>query len=366
MKILYIANVRMPTEKAHGIQIIKMCEAFSRLGHEVELFVPWRFNHIKEDPFQYYSVEKNFTITKIPSIDLVMFGRVGFLIQSLSFAQFASLYVLAKHADIIYSRDELPLWYLIPFKKNLVWEAHMPRKNIFARILARHIKRVVVISNGLRDFFISNGTPPARILVAHDGVDLTDFMVKVDKKAIRKKLGIPLDRPIAMYIGRLDRWKGAETLLKAGGLLQDVQVVIAGEGSLLKEFEGRYPDAIFTGPLPYRNLPYNQQAADVLIIPNSGGSEVSSLYTSPLKVFAHMASGVPIVASDLPSIREVLNEQNAILVEADSRESFAEGIKRVLLERDKSTLRGSQAILDVNQYTWDKRATMIMSFCEKH
>ena len=52
MKILYIANARIPTEKAHGIQIIKTCEAFVEFGHKVELVLPWRFNRIKENIFE--------------------------------------------------------------------------------------------------------------------------------------------------------------------------------------------------------------------------------------------------------------------------------------------------------------------------
>jgi len=53
MKIIYIANIRIPTEKAHGIQIVKMCEAFSNQKLKVELVLPWRFNKIKEDIFNF-------------------------------------------------------------------------------------------------------------------------------------------------------------------------------------------------------------------------------------------------------------------------------------------------------------------------
>ncbi len=49
MKLVYIANVRIPTEKAHGYQICKMCEEFSSQGIKVELWVPTRENNIKED-----------------------------------------------------------------------------------------------------------------------------------------------------------------------------------------------------------------------------------------------------------------------------------------------------------------------------
>ena len=87
MKILYIANVRIPTEKAHGFAIMKMCEAMGKAGNEVKLVIPWRLNHIDADPYAYYGVENTFTIRRLPSIDLVtLLGRLGFLIESISFA----------------------------------------------------------------------------------------------------------------------------------------------------------------------------------------------------------------------------------------------------------------------------------------
>ncbi len=58
-KIIYIANARIPTEKAHGNTIMKMCEAFARAGNEVELMIPRRFNTLKKDPYYCYSVWKD-------------------------------------------------------------------------------------------------------------------------------------------------------------------------------------------------------------------------------------------------------------------------------------------------------------------
>ena len=67
MKILYITNVRIPTEKAHGIQIIKMCEAFSNYNIKVELVLPTRKNIKFKDInlFKYYSIKENFKLKKI-------------------------------------------------------------------------------------------------------------------------------------------------------------------------------------------------------------------------------------------------------------------------------------------------------------
>ena len=71
MKILHITPARLPTEKAHGIQIMEMCQAFANLNVELELIVPRRFNKIKEDPFSYYDISPNFKITYLPCIDLM-------------------------------------------------------------------------------------------------------------------------------------------------------------------------------------------------------------------------------------------------------------------------------------------------------
>ena len=79
MKLLYVAPIRLPTEKAHGIQIMETCAALSRAGAEVELVVPDRKTHIQEDAFQYYNIKERFRITRLHAPDTVSYGRVGFL-----------------------------------------------------------------------------------------------------------------------------------------------------------------------------------------------------------------------------------------------------------------------------------------------
>ena len=83
-----------------------------------------------------------------------------------------------------------------------------------------------------------------------------------------------------------------------------------------------------------------------------------------MKLFEYMASGVPIVASDLPSIREILNEKNAIFVEPDNSKDLVFGITRAF--EHPETLEGlaKQARLDAEKYTWDKRATDIAKFIQ--
>src|SRR3989344_3447312 len=114
MKLLYIANARIPTEKAHGLQIMKMCEAFASQSVEVELVVPRRVNSIKKDPFLFYAVRNNFFVRKVWCIDflaLPFLKTAGFWIESVSFAV-AAAYFAVRHAVrqsmlVYYTRDAL-------------------------------------------------------------------------------------------------------------------------------------------------------------------------------------------------------------------------------------------------------------------
>lgn len=370
MKIYYLANIRLPTEKAHGLQIMKMCEVFGRQGAEVKLIVPWRFNPIKENPFEYYDVDKNFKITKIPSIDLVKFGKVGFLIQSLSFAKFAFYHLFFKKTDIIYSRDELPLYYLSFFKKNIFWESHTDKFSFFTRRVLKKCTKIICISRGLKDFYVVKGIMPDKILIAPDGVDLKEFDVPISKDGARHKLNLPANKKIILYTGHLYEWKGAGLLAEASKYLDSdcLTVFVGGTEKDVKSFKFQFSglkNILVVGHRPHQEIPYWLKAADILVLPNLAKEKISKFYTSPLKLFEYMASGVPIVASDLPSIREILNEKNAVLVESDSAQALAVAINKLLKDDNLANSLAEQAYSDVQKYTWNKRAENILEFIKK-
>ena len=374
IKLMYVANTRMPTEKAHGLQIMKMCEAFARQGAIVKLVVPWRFNPIKEDPFEYYGIEKNFKITKLPSLDLVKLGKIGFLIQSFSFAKCAFWYALFRKADAVYSRDELPLFYISFLNlfalggKNLFWESHDGRLNFFIKRVLLKCKEIVSISQGLKNFYVEKGINPGKILVAPDGVDLKEFDIPISKEEARKKLGLPLNKKITLYTGSfyLYDWKGIDVLLSAAKLFSNEYLFLLVGGNIeeIKKVKDKYKseNILLIGRRPHRDMPYYLKAADVLVLPNKKSDEISEKYTSPLKLFEYMASGRPIIASDLPSIREILNTDNAILVQSDDPQSLAEGINVALKNFKLADKISNKAFQDAGKYSWIERAKNILNF----
>ncbi len=97
----------------------------------------------------------------------------------------------------------------------------------------------------------------------------------------------------------------------------------------------------------------------MFVIPNLD-SKTSRLYTSPLKLFEAMATGRPIVTSDLPSIREVLtHEENALLVPSGEPEALAAAIEWLLGDAALSERLAARAFEQVRDYSWESRTAAI-------
>ena len=362
MKILYIANIRLPTEKAHGVQIMKTCEAFATLGHEVTLAVPTRKTPITDDPFTYYGVKPNFSIMRLRTPDLMRFGPIGFLFSALWLSEQTRFLRVFREADIIYSRDAFVLLQYVLLGRELVLEAHAD-PTFIERLVARFAYRIVAISGAGARSFAEIGVPDEKIVIAPDGIDLEAFAHPESREAARARLGLPLDKKVALYAGRLDGWKGVDTLCEAAELLSDDTsvVVIGGEPEQVAAFSARYPHVRFLGFRPYRELPDNQAAADVLVLPNTAKNKVSMHYTSPLKLFTYMASGVPAAISDTPSSREILSEEDTYFFAPDDSRALADSIREILADEDDARKRATAAKRKVSGYTWEKRAANIIT-----
>jgi glycosyltransferase involved in cell wall biosynthesis len=183
-------------------------------------------------------------------------------------------------------------------------------------------------------------------------------------------LRLPPEARVVVYTGHLYRWKGAHTLaLASRNLPPDAVVCIVGgtpaDVVAFRDFLAReqLTHVRLPGYVPPSEVPLWLAAADVLALPNSGTSAISARYTSPLKLFEYMAARRPIVASDLPSLREVLvHGQNAFLVPPDHPAALAAGLRTVLGESALAERLAERAGQDVVGRTWDARAQAIIHF----
>jgi glycosyltransferase involved in cell wall biosynthesis len=369
-ELLYIANIRLPTERAHGIQIMEMCQAFADGGTKVTLVVPRRLNSLKEDPFQYHDVRKNFVIKRLPCLDLTRLGHWGFRVEQMSFTLSTILYTFFTSKTLRFTRDEMVAWALARLNQPIVWEAHMGQRNFFARRVVEIGVPIVAITEGLKDLYLSLGAKPEQILVAPDGADIDRFDLAIGQKEAREKLHLPQDKRIILYKGSLESWKGAGTLAEASKSLKSpdaLVVFIGGKSEGVDAFRENFKDVkniSILGNRPRKETPIYQKAADILVLPNSAKEDISKLYTSPMKLFGYMAGNVPIVASDLPSLREVLSDETAYFFKPDDAQSLARVIERALGD-EKSKEKAHKALELARQYTWKRRAENILNFIKR-
>jgi len=377
MKIIYISNSRIPTEKAYGVSTVKTCAALAEKGEDVLLLAPRVNNSAGQDLFSYYDIPKNFSVRYIPTYDAVTKGwRYGFVVNQISFAISVFFLYWGKRDHVIITRDEVSGFFLGLVGLPVYYDMHgFPERLLWIwKIMLSTVSGVFTTNDWkIEQCNTHLGIHKDKITVARNGFDPDLFLVKKDQDVLKRRMNFPIDKPMVLYTGHLYDWKGVHVLAETARSMPQVNFVfVGGTYYHLRDFQKQYSDIsniILVGQKPYIEIPLYLQAADVLALPNSGSALNDSRYsvytrhdTSPIKLFEYMASDRPIVASDLPSIREILNEKNAMLVKPNSPEDLKRGIETILRDSTKARTISENALRDVKEYTWDKRAEKILDF----
>lgn len=372
MNICYVSNSRFPSERAHATQIVQMCNAFVENGHTVTLLVTDRKTDITETPEAFYGVPLKFAVHRISVPDIAGRSRwipvplrpFAHLIQRIAFAWGSARFIRAQKFDLVFGRDEWILFFLtFLLSERIIWESHEAKFSYAARKLIQKTGKLIVISEGIHEYYTKHGVPPENILVSHDAIDQRFIDVEADATTVRNDLGIHSKKPVVMYIGGLEEWKGADVLCEAARGQDIFEVyILGGKEGEIEKYKEKYPHVKFLGYRPYRELPLNQQAADILVIPNTAKVSLSSSYTSPLKLFTYMTARRPIVASRVPSIANVLSEDECFFFEPDDPVSLREAVSHVISDTHEAAMRAEKAYQKSLRYTWKNRAKEIVEF----
>ncbi len=334
-----------------------MSEAFSRVT-DFELSTEL-FHDTKDNVLTGYGVTHTFAIRE--------FGEVlkYFWPRSLYAAIKIRKQIARDSSDTVYyTRDVLLAFFLSIFStqfcKSFYFELHSLGKVpafIYKYIFSR-ARGIISTNRGKKNVLVSQyGIAPNRIFVAPNGFDAVLFSDLPDRQTARTRVGLPSDKKIVMYVGSTQAWKGADIVKELAREMSDINFVIVGADK-----DERHGNMIFVSKKPYREIPMYLRATDILIAPYPGGEVRSEKYFSPIKLFDYMASGTPIIVSDLPSIREVLNEELGLLVKNISREGFETAISWAFDNYMDMESRARRAQESSKKFSWDARAQAIVNF----
>lgn len=368
MKIAYIASSAIPSKHStNSVQAMKMCQALSQNGYEVILIAPNGSGTLRGvDPHEFYGVERTFEIRRGP--------WVPFKRRSIFYGLYAAMLAKASRADIVYGRSKTGSYFSSLLGMPFAIEIHDPPKypeRLFARLIKRpQLKGIIVTTTALRDFFVNVRRVPADLVFAvPNGADVP---AKSPGSIVFRtgKLNVG-------YVGNLQSGKGMEVIAEltqrcdwahfhiVGGTVKDL--------AHWRKALDRYANITFYGYLPPAETEKYRQACEVLLAPNQSavlthrGKDIGQ-WTSPLKIFEYMASGKAILGSDLPVLREVLQDgTNALLRPPGNINQWVEGLQELHKNKGLRKRLGQTAKREfMEKYTWQARAKKVIAFIDSH
>lgn len=191
---------------------------------------------------------------------------------------------------------------------------------------------VIAVSEPLKELVIDNYSSNASVITMGNGVDIKVF-VQSDKKTAREKFGLPLDAKLIGTAGGLTKMKGVDDVFNAWSSLvakdSSIHLVLAGiEDTNLKI--PKHPNIHFLGQLSYEDMPALYSALDVGIV--TLADNAFGRYCFPQKAYEMMACELPLVATNLGAMPDLLADVPEALYQENNVESF---IRAVLWQLEK-------------------------------
>lgn len=368
MKLSYISNQVIPSKSAESIFVAKSCSSLISSGYDVLLLCPMRRNFYINT-----SVAENYSIDNIPEIKYFPFPSVKGKYIIYHFFIFLSL--LINRPNISYSRTVIGAFVSYILKIDTILELHsLPRKFSLDGWLfyflskKRRLKLLVCISNALKKDLIDVFKVSETIIhVEHDATDI--------KKPINYEAATNVNFLNLGYVGSLYPGKGMEIISKLSHLLINKDIIITVYGGSSSEIQSWATQCAsnvkFMGYTSYANIYDVVSTFDVCLLPNQpsvqcaghkNGTTDIGKYTSPMKMFDYMAAKKPIISSDLPILREVLDETTAYFAKYDDPQDWLNKVNEIIsnnyLAKDKANFAYNKI---VNFYNWDFRVKRIMA-----
>ena len=348
MKILYAFPEELPLKRARGVQA---CATAAALSQKTQVLFVAPF---KKDPFTFYEIfPHNVVCFHLPR-------RYGLIRNTLIWAILLHLVAFKWKPHLLFIRHPKLGYYIAKLNKiPFVYEVHEilkvkhpthPKLHLKEELLFRKARAIISVSKGLlealKDFY--SFLPPAQVIPS--GTFLSPW-------AENKKISCTKVHDI-YYLGTIHySWKGFSVLKDALDLQPELRLHLIGASKII------HPRVKTYGWCNRSKISRLLSEAEIGVLPNTAKNIMSRHYTCPLKLLDYLGHKMAVVAADLPSVRELVSEEEVLFFEPDHPVALADALSKLSSDW---RLRKQLAEAGYNHvktyYTWDKRAESILSF----
>lgn len=387
MKKYYVVFTRdvLPRPEAHLVWATNSANAVANLSYSSVLVhlaqekdsrnpLRWLFPFQPKPPTKdlakFYSLQERVKFVDLPIPSPFEQGKGKWTNSSTLVCKYYFPIHILPHTKIVHTRDWNFVKAAIKGGVPVIYEHHHYAKRTFeAEIVNNPLFQVAItVSDPVQEDMIKTGMPPEKIIKLHSGFNQTFLMREPEKvEEWRKKLLVEGRQHLVVYSGGLYKFKGVDLLIDVAQQLPQIQFVFAGgKESQVESYqqlarEKQVRNITFLGYVQHEQLPSLLQAADILAHPHCSGQ--AATFTSPLKLFEYMASGTPIVATEIPPLMEFKSSKAiAGWCDPDNPTQFAQCLQQVLETHPRKIEGYADSVDFVRQFSWESRAEKIMSY----
>jgi glycosyltransferase involved in cell wall biosynthesis len=375
----YWHDHRFKDKTGGPIKVWELSDNLTKMGHTVFLFVP---------RIGFPELQTSAKVRAVPFIDLPAIRFISFQMSAFFFSIFVLLF--RQRPQIIYVRlmpSFLPTFFGKLFRIPVILEIndspHRGYKNtrsVLKRFLLHFMDRVnyrlsdyilPVTAKIANDLHNIEHVSREKMSVVQSGTN-TQMFYPLDKISCRKTIGLPTDCFVVGFIGNFFSHQGIDILIDSAPMIiteyDNITFLLVGDGPMENIWKEKVNNNNleryfrFTGYIPYKDVPHYVGAIDVCVAPLM----FSSGESSAVKIFDYLASGRPVILSDIANTGEQFLESNAvILIKPEDPSELARSVKQLLSDpgrREKMGENGRQFILA--NYDRVKLAQNIADLCQ--
>ncbi|MEX2658819.1 MAG: glycosyltransferase family 4 protein [Acidimicrobiales bacterium] len=225
---------------------------------------------------------------------------------------------------------------------------------------------VVTISRAMREVLVARGVAEDKITIIPNAVDVAAFEPAAPDLPLKRRLGLPDGAPVVGYISNVSHREGHDVLLRGFAAVarvrDDVRCLVVGDGPERTGIErlaaslGIGDRVVFTGEVDHREIRRYYSIIDVFVVPRR--PDYAADHVTPLKPFEALALERAMIVSDLPSLREIVGEEErGLLFRPEDPAALARRIGDLLDDpARRRTLGGTGRAWILRERTWDRNA----------